>query len=53
MQENTNKALFINSIYLYVKLIITTLTGLVTTRYALQALGVDDYGLFAVIGSII
>lgn len=53
MQENTNKALFINSIYLYVKLIIITLTGLVTTRYALQALGVDDYGLFAVIGSVI
>ena len=53
MQENTNKALFINSLFLYAKLIVVTITGLVTTRYALIALGVDDYGLFSVLGGVI
>ena len=46
MQENTNKAIFLNSIILYAKLIITAIAGLLTTRFALQALGVDDFGLF-------
>lgn len=53
MQENTNKAIVFNSLILYAKLIITTITGLITTRYALKALGVDDFGLFSVLGSII
>lgn len=51
--ENTNKAIAINSIILYVKLIIVTIFGLLTTRFALRALGVVDFGLFSVVGSII
>lgn len=53
MQENTNKSIFINTIILYVKLFITSVAGLFTTRFALQALGVDNYGLFSVVGGII
>lgn len=53
MNENTNRAIAINSIILYFKLAIITVTGLLTTRFALQALGVNDFGLFSVIGSII
>lgn len=53
MKENTNKAIAINSLFLYIKLITTTITGLITTRYALLALGVTDFGLFSVLGSII
>lgn len=53
MQENTNRAILINSIILYVKLIITAITGLLTTRFALKALGVDDFGLFSVVGGVI
>ena len=53
MQENTNKAIFLNSIILYAKLIITAIAGLLTTRFALQALGVDDFGLFSVVGGVI
>lgn len=53
MQENTNRAIFQNSIILYVRLIVTALCGLFITRFALEALGVDDYGLYAVVGSII
>ena len=53
MQENTNKAIIINSLVLYSRLIITMLCGFFTTRFSLQALGVVDYGLFSVLGSII
>ena len=53
MQENTNKSLAINTLVLYIRLIVTAICGLFTTRFALEALGVVDYGLFSVIGSII
>lgn len=53
MQENTNRAIFINSIILYVRLFITAISGLLITRFALQALGVDDFGVFSVVGSVI
>ena len=53
MQENTNKAIAYNSLILYGSLVITSLCGIFNTRFSLQALGVDDFGLFAVLGSII
>ncbi len=53
MKENTNQAIIYNVVILYVRLIITTLCGLLTTRYALQALGVTDFGVFSLIGSIV
>lgn len=53
MQENTNKAILFNSIINYAKMGITTILALFTTRYALLALGVTDYGLFSVLGSFI
>ena len=53
VQEGTNKAIVINSIVLYARLIITSLCGFFTTRFALQALGVVDYGLFSVLGGIL
>ena len=53
MQENTNKAIAINSLINYAKMAINTILALLTTRFALKALGVEDFGLFAVLGSII
>ena len=53
MQENTNKAIAINSLINYAKMGINTILALLTTRFALQALGVNDFGLFSVLGSII
>lgn len=53
MKENTNSAIVYNSIALYIRLLITSICGLATTRFALQALGANDYGLFSVIGGII
>lgn len=53
MKENTNSAIIYNSVVLYVRLFITATCSIISTRYALQALGINDYGLFAVIGSVI
>lgn len=53
MQENTNKAILVNSIINYSKTGINAILALFTTRFALQALGVVDFGLFSVLGSII
>ena len=53
MQENTNRAIAYNSIILYARMVISTLCALLTARFALKALGVVDFGLYAVLGSII
>lgn len=53
IQENTNKAIAKNTLVLYIRLAVTTVCGFLTTRYALQALGIVDFGLFSVLGSII
>lgn len=53
MKENTNKAILINSIVLYLRLAITTVCSLLTTRFAFKALGIVDYGLFSILGGII
>ena len=51
--ENTNKAIVVNSLVLYAKMIITVLCSVFTTRFALQALGVVDFGLYSLLGGII
>ena len=53
VKENTNKAIAVNSIILYIRLGLTAIIGLFTTRYALIALGVDDFGLFSLLASVI
>lgn len=53
VQGNTNRLLAINTIILYIRLFVVSVSGLLSTRYALQALGESDFGLFGIIGSII
>lgn len=53
MSSNDNKKIAKNSLILYVRLLIVSVCSLFTTKYALKALGVDDFGLFNVVGSII
>lgn len=43
----------VNSLVLYVRMAITSVCTLFTTRFGLQALGVVDYGLFSLLGGII
>ena len=51
--DKSNKKIVVNSAILYIKLFVMTITSFFTTRFALQALGVNDFGLFSVLGSII
>ena len=53
MQENTNRIIAFNTLILYIKLAFNAITTLLATRFALKALGVDDFGLYSVLGSII
>lgn len=48
-----NKKIAVNTIVIYVKMIIVVLVGLITSRYVLMALGASDYGLFNVVGGLI
>lgn len=38
---------------MYIKLIVTTVVGLYSSRFILKALGIDDYGLYVVIGGVV
>lgn len=50
--NNTNKIIK-NSMWLYLKIFIIAFIGLYTTRIFLSALGIDNYGIFGLIGGII
>lgn len=51
--EKDNQIIVINTIVMYARLIITTIIGLLSSRFVLQALGASDYGLYSVVGGII
>ena len=50
---SNNSRIAKNSVIMYIRTAITMLVGLYTSRVVLQALGVEDYGLYNVIGGII
>lgn len=50
---NDNKKIAVNTIVLSVKLVITLVCNFVVSRLILQALGVDNYGLYNVVGGIV
>lgn len=55
MSDNTsnNKQIAKNTFFMYFRMGITMIVGLYTSRVVLQQLGVEDYGLYNVIGGII
>jgi len=55
MQANqaNNRLIAKNTAIVYVKLVVTMLVGLISSRFVLQALGADDFGLYDAVGSII
>ena len=48
-----SKRIFKNTIILYVRMIIVLLISLYTSRIILKALGVDDFGLYNVVGGVV
>lgn len=55
MTDNSenNKRIAFNTIFMYIRMFVTMGLGLYTSRIVLKTLGVDDYGLYNVIGGII
>lgn len=53
MSEVDNKRIAKNTVLLYVRMIILMAVTLYTSRVILATLGVDDYGLYSLIGGII
>lgn len=55
MSDSTsnNKRIAKNTLYMYIRMIVVMIVSLFTTRIVFKALGIDDYGLYNVVGSII
>ncbi len=49
--ETGNKRIAKNTVFLYIRMVITTLVGFYTGRVVLETLGVEDYGLQGIVGS--
>ena len=55
-EENTslnNKQIARNTIALYIRMLFTTIVSLYTSRVVLRALGVDDFGLYGLVGGVV
>ncbi len=52
MEERTRR-IAKNTVYLYIRSLVTMVIGLYTSRVQLEALGIDNYGINAVVGGII
>jgi len=53
MQANNSTKIAQNTIYLYVRMLILMLVSLYTSRVVLRILGVEDYGIYNVVGGIV
>ncbi len=50
---NDNKKIAINSTIVFIRLVVTSLIGILLSRIVLDALGASDYGLYGVVGGIV
>lgn len=48
-----NSKIVKNSLILYIRLIVVSFIGLISSRFILQALGASDYGLYNVVGGVV
>lgn len=53
MEYGSNKRIAKNTIMLYIRMFFVLLVNLYISRILLRALGVEDYGLFSVVGSVV
>ncbi len=50
---SSNKRIAKNAIMLYIRMFISMIVGLYTSRVVLNTLGVEDYGIYGVVGGIV
>ena len=51
--SSSNKRIAKNTLFLYFRLLFTLAIGLYTSRLVLQVLGVEDYGIYNVVGGVV
>lgn len=51
--HSNNKTIIKNTGYLYIRMLFITLVSLYTSRITLEALGVDDYGVYMLVGGFV
>ena len=51
--QSSNKRIAKNTLMLYIRMLISMLVGLFTSRVVLQTLGVEDYGIYGVVGGVV
>ena len=52
-EETSNRTIAKNTIFLYTRSIMIMAVTLFSSRIILQALGVEDYGLYGAVGSVV
>lgn len=53
MPYSNNKRIAKNTILLYLRMVLSVLVTLYTSRVVLQVLGVDDYGIYGIVGGVV
>ena len=51
--NNNNKNIVKNTVYLYIRMLVMTALGFITTRVVLDKLGVSDYGIYSLVGGFV
>ena len=51
--QSDSKSIAKNTIFLYLRMMVTMVISLYTSRVVLQVLGVDDYGIYKAVGGVI
>ena len=51
--ETSNKKIAKNALFMYFRMALVILVGLYTSRVILNALGVEDFGIYNVAGSVV
>ncbi len=53
MENNNNKRILKNTLFLYIRMFLALAVALYTSRVVLNTLGVVDYGIYNVVGGIV
>lgn len=53
MSYSNNKIIAKNTMTLYLRMFLTMIVGLYTSRVVLATLGVEDFGIYSVVGGIV
>ena len=51
--QSSNKTIAKNTIFLYIRMLVIMVVTLYTSRVILQALGIDEYGLYQTVGGVV